>query len=143
MSTKHEVLSLLEETKAYNESNEKKTDEIYKNFYFQKYLISRTSQEWNKEIILNFLKKAFSKGFHGIHFIGLEYEPCIDLILEKYFGIDHYIGYRVCKTHNKIILTPNYSKLEINPTSYLIPSFVENKLKYPYNSETFADFCFE
>lgn len=143
MSTKHEVLSLLEEIKTYNESSENKTDEAYKYFYFQKYLRCHGKQEWNKEIILDFLKKAFSKGFHGIHFIALEYEPCIDMILEKYFGTDHYIGYRVCKTHDKIILTPNYAKLEINPNSYLTPSFAESKLKCPYNSGTFADFCFQ
>lgn len=145
MTTRQEILSLLQEIKDHNHSSQnKKTCDEYKLYYFHKYLRSNESQQWNKEIIFHFLKKAFSKGFHGIHFVSVIYEPCMDLILEKYFGADHYLGYRVCQKHDKIVLTPNYEKLKIDPNSYLIPSFVSDvNLKYPFVHETYADFCFE
>lgn len=127
----------------------KNNDNSYKNFYFQKFLMSHQITLWNKDIILSRLKTAFSKGFHGIHFIEAQYEPCIKEILNYYFnGKEHYLGYRVCETHHKIVLQPNYNKLGINPVQTLRPSFSIDVDIYigeykQGSSNTYADFCFE
>jgi hypothetical protein len=90
------------------------------------------------------LERAFSYGFHGIHFIPIEYESIIELILEQYLGKDHYISYRECKRHNMLVLQPNYHKLGLSPMTVLKSSYkTSKKIHALQNQEEYASFCYE
>lgn len=128
-----EIFNILDRVSEYNnQTPDKTTTDIYISRNFHMFLQSPERQKWNKEIILQFLEKALMSGYHGMHFISSKYTPSIDLILEYFFGPDHYIAHRHCDIHNQIILHPCYDKLQIKPMSKLRVSF-----------DNFADFCFE
>jgi hypothetical protein len=143
MTTNYEkVLEIINELHVQNKND---TESKYKQFYLEKFLKSDEYDLWNKEVIYQKLQTAFSVRFHGIHFIDITYEPCIEEILDVYFNKqEHYLSYRKCLTHKKLILYPNYEKLKMNPTKILQPSYCVNSKLNPYDcSEPFVDFCFE
>lgn len=127
-------------------------NQIINSFNHQEYCIytlnlynqTHYKNKWSYEKIISTLQKAFSYGFHGIHFIPLKYEGAIVSILEQYLGSDHYISYRICTTHDMIILQPNYHKLGISPQKVLKSSFSTDKTIHALQEkQQFASFCFE
>ena len=114
----------------------------YRRHKFEAFLRSREKTQWTRDIILGFLRTAFSKGYHGIHFVSDDYLSCIEEILVHYFGNDHFLAYRLCRSHHKIILLPNYDKLGVKPHEQLQPSafWKDHNMEEP---TAYADFCFE
>ena len=84
MTTNYEkVLEIINELRDQNKTN---LEYKYKQFYLEKFLKSDEYDLWNKEVIYEKLQTAFSVRFHGIHFIDINYEPCIEEILDVYFN---------------------------------------------------------
>ena len=95
-------------------------------------------------MLKTYLKQAYSLGFHGIHFIPSEYEPCISLILQHYFETEnHYIFCRICETHKMICIYPNYKKLHISPNKSVKASYSTDVVLFDHRKDTFADFCYD
>ncbi len=147
MSVK-EISEILDRVKTLNSNPETSTNKAYNEHVFQSFLLSKHSREWNARIITGMLEKALIKGFHGIHFIPLNYIAVVDRILEHYLGEDHAVAYRRCERHNYVILQPDYKKLGIIPNKMLVESYSLTSPKYIIMANddikrTYADFCFE
>lgn len=116
----------------------------YSDYELNLYNKSDYKNKWSGEKIISTLRKAFSYGFHGFHFIPLQYEPIIQSILENYLGSNHFIAYRQCTKHDFIVLQPNYRKLGISPITALKESYQTNKnLHALQEDEKYASFCYE
>jgi hypothetical protein len=131
--SKEEIQNILSGIRDYNHTHpQESTTQRYIQNNFMVFKRSSESQQWNRDIILTFLSKAMMNGYQGIHFISIKYLASISLILEHYFGEDHYLSYRECHQHGKIVLHPNYEKLGVDPVKEIKHSF-----------PGYADFCFD
>lgn len=87
------------------------------------------------DTILSNMRKAYSKGFSGCHFIDAEYLGVVGQYLEDVFGTKkHYISAQhVCK-HGKVCLVVDTTALGVSA----------NKLwSFEIPQGKYADFCYE
>jgi hypothetical protein len=116
----------------------------YVEYMLNRFHSSEWKESWSKNKILKKLEDAFSHGFVGIHFIPCEYEGCIEKILHQYFGIDHYISYRICEKHSFIILEPHFRKLQVSPSKYISKSYKRNPTLHALQEDgEYVSFCYE
>lgn len=116
----------------------------YVSYRFSQYVKSEYAEIWTKDKILTELQRAFSLGFHGIHFVPSKYESCISEILEYYFETkDHYIFGRICETHKMICIYPNYKKLKVAPNSCVKESYKTDYILFDHPKESMADCCYD
>lgn len=134
---------ILDNVKRLNDNPETHTSIAFKNHILEKFKNSEEIHNWNAKIIMHFLTKALEKGYHGFHFISDGYLCCVDDILKHYLGDDHYMAYRHCKIHHKIILLPDYNRLGVRPMDYLRESYTTSPKMFPYTETAMASFCFE
>lgn len=132
--SKEEILTIVQK---YSDGN-------YVDYMLNTFHSSEWKESWSKDKILKKLDDAFCNGFVGIHFIPYEYEGCIDKILHEYFGIDHYICYRICEKHGFIILEPNFRKLNVSPSTYISKSYKRDKTIHALQEDgDYVSFCYE